>query len=103
VPVETVNDVVVIVEVNIASLNDAVMTATPVAPLSGLVELTVGAKVSATGEIGLESLHPAPTIRSTASGIAAMLLVRKCMSGSSCRKQVERAYFPATILVVLSV
>jgi hypothetical protein len=36
----------VIVEAFIASLNDAVMAATPVAPSMGFVELTVGATVS---------------------------------------------------------
>jgi hypothetical protein len=60
--------VVVIVEAFIASLNDAVMTATPVAPLAGFVELTVGATVSPPGPAGLSSEpQPAAEISSTAS------------------------------------
>jgi hypothetical protein len=52
----------VIDEAFIASLNDAVMTATPVAPLSGLVELTVGAMTSTTGALGLLLSEPHPAI-----------------------------------------
>ena len=63
-------------EAFIASLNVAVMTATPVAPLAGLVELTVGATVSP-GDVGLSSSpHPAATARSSANGSAMKLLFR---------------------------
>jgi hypothetical protein len=63
---------VVSVEAFIASLNDAVMIATPVAPLTGLVELTVGATVSPAGAVGLSSEpHPAIATSRTASGHAA--------------------------------
>jgi hypothetical protein len=55
----------VIVEASIASLNDAVITASPVAPLIGFVEFTVGAVVSDEGPLGLleDELHPAIPIR----------------------------------------
>jgi hypothetical protein len=63
----------VIVEAFIASLNDAVMTATPVAPLPGLVALTVGAMTSTKGALGLllSEPHPAITSSSDASAHAA--------------------------------
>jgi hypothetical protein len=70
----------VIVEAFIASLNDTVMIATPVAPLTGLVDSTVGATVSPDGLTGLSALDPHPaiaTIRATNGATA--LLVRKCM------------------------
>lgn len=73
----TVKVAVVIVEAFIASLNDAVMTATPVAPSAGLVEVTVGATVSTGGTGSSEDEpHPAIATSSTASGHAAKWLVR---------------------------
>jgi hypothetical protein len=80
-----VKEVVVIVEAVIGSLSDAVMTATPVAPFAGLVELTVGASVSAPGPLGLSSdEHPAIAIRITASGSADKMLLRGFIRNSSC-------------------
>jgi hypothetical protein len=63
------------VEDIIASLNVAVMTATPVAPFRGFVEFTVGAVVSTTGEVGdlLLPKQPAETARSRGSAITARL------------------------------
>jgi len=57
------NVVVLIVEASIASLNAEVMTATPVAPFAGFVELTVGGVASGGGPAGPLSsfLHP-PTM-----------------------------------------
>ena len=73
-----------IVEAFIASLNDAVMTATPVAPFTGLVDITVGATVSPEGLTGLSfSEHPIiATIRAT-NGHTAILLVRECIGMTS--------------------
>jgi hypothetical protein len=74
----------VIVEAFIASLNDAVMIATPVAPFTGLVDITVGATVSPEGLTGL-SLDPHPTratIRAT-NGHTTTLLVRGCIGMTS--------------------
>jgi hypothetical protein len=53
---------VVIVEASIGSLNEAVMTATFVAPFSGFVELTAGATVSPPGPAGLSESEPHPAI-----------------------------------------
>jgi hypothetical protein len=74
----TLNVVVVMVEAFIASLHVAVMTATPVAPLTGLVELTVGATVSPPGPLGFlsDELHPAIAIRSATNGKPIKLRVR---------------------------
>jgi hypothetical protein len=65
------------VEAFIASLSDAVMTATPVAPFAGLVELTVGAMLSPPGPLGFlsDELHPAIAIRNTANGNTALILL----------------------------
>jgi hypothetical protein len=74
---------VVIVEAFIGSLNDTVMTATPVAPLRGLVELTVGARVS----VGfVDESHPAITTTSTASGHAEKHFVRRYIDPPDCRE-----------------
>jgi hypothetical protein len=68
------------VEAFIASLNDAVMTATPVAPFKGFVELTVGATVSP-GDTGLVASEPHPAIvpRRTTSAHGAKYFVRRFM------------------------
>src|SRR5689334_22481684 len=60
----TVKVVALIVEALIASLNEAVMTATPTAPLAGLVERTVGATVSVFGPVGSDEQ---PAISSSAA------------------------------------
>jgi hypothetical protein len=77
----TTNVAEVIVEAVIGSLNVAVMTATPVAPLMGLVDVTIGAVVSLPGDVGLplSLLHPAETASSSASARMAELLVRSLL------------------------
>jgi hypothetical protein len=82
----TANVVVEIVDAIIASLNETVITATPVAPLAGFVELIVGAVVSTVGltVFLLDAPHPAITTSSAASGIAMRLRVRSCIRSPSC-------------------
>jgi len=66
------NVAVVIVEAFIASLNEAVMTATPTPPLRGLVALTVGAVVSPGGPVTFSGAeHPTIAISMTTSDHAA--------------------------------
>jgi len=74
----------VIVEAVIASLIDAVMIATPVAPFAGFVELTVGAVVSVPGPVELSESHPAIAINITANGNAVRKPLRGFIRISSC-------------------
>jgi hypothetical protein len=62
------------------------MTATPVAPLAGLVELTVGAVVSPPGATGLLSseLHPAIAIMNIAAVNAVKPTLRRYIGDPSC-------------------
>jgi hypothetical protein len=70
-----------IVEAAIGSLNVAVMTATPVAPLRGFVDVTVGAVLSPIGDTGSSLPHPAETARSMGSARAAKRVIRGFIGG----------------------
>jgi hypothetical protein len=74
------------VEAFIASLNDAVMTETFIAPSTGLVDVTVGASVSGASGMGtvLDVIQPAATTNIAAIERAAKLRVWNFIEISSC-------------------